>query len=78
VNNFRRGQLVCVRSGGPKMTVSTIGKPLVFCVWFDDAGVKHDEGFEPETLEPWEEREARETRHAREWDNRAEEYDPLV
>jgi uncharacterized protein YodC (DUF2158 family) len=49
--DFQPGDVVILRSGGPKMTVSKITKraiakkDLVFCVWFNRAGKKIEGAF---------------------------------
>ena len=50
---FKPTDVVQVRSGGPRMTVTQVGErlgePTVWCVWFD--GVKKHEGtFSPAAL----------------------------
>lgn len=52
--NFKAGDIVVLKSGSPKMTVSAVaaqmGKMKVFCDWFD--GPKQSHGvFSPEALE---------------------------
>jgi uncharacterized protein YodC (DUF2158 family) len=46
-NQFKPGDVVVLRSGGPKMTVMRVGKdsfdaPSLLCVWFE--GTKREEG----------------------------------
>lgn len=55
-NTFAVGDIVQLKSGGPKMTVMRVGpkvpraSPVVFCAWFD--GTKKFEGdFPPDALE---------------------------
>lgn len=50
------GEVVQLKSGGPKMTVRAVGAandgtPWVSCQWFSDEGVKSAE-FHPEALQP--------------------------
>jgi len=52
---FKPGDVVTLKSGGPKMTVAQVGnaamsgEPTVWCVWFD--GVKKlEETFPPDAL----------------------------
>lgn len=52
---FKPGDVVALKSGGPKMTVTQVGianltgEPTVWCVWFD--GVKKlEDTFPPESL----------------------------
>jgi uncharacterized protein YodC (DUF2158 family) len=51
---FKPTDVVRVRSGGPKMTVSQVGErygdPTVWCVWFDK-GKKFEDTFHPDALE---------------------------
>lgn len=58
---FKVGDKVRLKSGGPEMTVESIGnnalpgepKRTLYCVWFEKDGVsKHSDTFEPETVEP--------------------------
>ncbi len=50
---FRKGDVVKLKSGGPLMTVSNIGEYLgeqkVWCVWFEKTK-KFEETFAPEVL----------------------------
>jgi uncharacterized protein YodC (DUF2158 family) len=53
VNQFKAGDVVQLKSGGPKMTVTEIelfnGKPVVYCSWF--VGTKQEKSdFTPEAL----------------------------
>jgi uncharacterized protein YodC (DUF2158 family) len=39
-DNFKAGDIVQLKSGGPQMTVTTVGKdsfqaPTVWCTWFE-------------------------------------------
>lgn len=34
-NNFKPGDIVELKSGGPDMTISSIENGSVFCQWFD-------------------------------------------
>jgi uncharacterized protein YodC (DUF2158 family) len=52
---FEKGDVVQLKSGGPKMTVSNTGKDMydqekVWCVWFEKTK-KFEDTFEPEILE---------------------------
>jgi len=52
---FKVGDVVMLKSGGPKMTVSFVSDEsgLIECTWFDKSGErKHDE-FSPDTLTEW-------------------------
>lgn len=58
--DFVPGDLVCLRSGGPTMTVEQVGKTMmsvddeVFVVWFERVGAKQvvqRETFAPALLE---------------------------
>jgi uncharacterized protein YodC (DUF2158 family) len=54
---FKAGDVVRLKSGGPKMTVTQTGKTAmlgedaVWCVWFDGQK-KFSDTFAPEALEP--------------------------
>lgn len=55
---FEVGDIVQLKSGGPKMTVASIGpqsslggKDYVWCKWFDSHDVDHEEGYDDKTLE---------------------------
>ena len=59
--NFKKGDVVVMRSGGPKMTVADIGdysgsgtgpKDGVKCQWFDKAK-RFDEVFDAEVLKAY-------------------------
>jgi uncharacterized protein YodC (DUF2158 family) len=54
---FKRGDTVKLKSGGPVMTVTNVGKDMadeekVWVTWFNDKGELKQSSFEPETLEP--------------------------
>jgi uncharacterized protein YodC (DUF2158 family) len=46
---FRLGSIVVLKSGGPDMTVASIGEDGVICVWFEGKRCTR-KTFEPETL----------------------------
>jgi uncharacterized protein YodC (DUF2158 family) len=49
-NNFKAGDVVVLKSGGPKMTVTRVEGSHVFCSWF--VGTKSEKGnFPPDALE---------------------------
>jgi uncharacterized protein YodC (DUF2158 family) len=59
-DEFKPGDLVRVKSGGPLMTVEQVGitamlqEPAVWCVWFEKVGnkqVPQKETFSPNVLE---------------------------
>ncbi|KVH41635.1 YodC family protein [Burkholderia diffusa] len=57
-NGFRVGDVVTLKTGGPRMTVTYAG-PVVFddadwliCQWFDDGGHFRQEMFHHETVLP--------------------------
>jgi uncharacterized protein YodC (DUF2158 family) len=56
--NFKPGDIVRLKSGGPVMTVERVedegaGKIFVYCVWFDDKAKQTRGHFRPEALDPW-------------------------
>ena len=57
MTEFKKGDTVRLKSGGPPMTVTQSGKSmygqeLVWVVWFDEKNIKHDDTFPPEALMP--------------------------
>ena len=54
---WKIGDVVKLKSGGPKMTVTTVdrarsGNPIVWCMWFDEKGPeKRESTFPPDALE---------------------------
>ncbi|PZU29860.1 MAG: DUF2158 domain-containing protein [Stenotrophomonas sp.] len=50
---FKPGDVVVLRSGGPKMTVSSLEGSRVWCVWFDAAGVPQSKVFERAILKDY-------------------------
>lgn len=53
-NPLRVGEVVSLKSGGPRMTVVEVGEKegdMVRVVWLDGVGVMHTEGFIPGLLE---------------------------
>ena len=53
-DQFKPGDVVILKSGGPKMTVSRVGavngKPTVWCDWFEGAKKIHG-AFDPNSLQ---------------------------
>ncbi len=54
---FKIGDTVCLKSGGPTMTVTAIGSDddgtaWISCMWFDDKQNKQDSTFPANALEP--------------------------
>ena len=49
--NFKAGDEVQLKSGGPKMTIETLDGDGAFCIWFSGLDKKSDL-FEPATLKP--------------------------
>lgn len=54
---FKKGDVVLLKSGGPRMTVTDTGdysphasEDGVNCVWFDQKEVKHEEVFDAAAL----------------------------
>jgi uncharacterized protein YodC (DUF2158 family) len=55
MNEFKTGDTVVLKSGGPLMTVQWIGEymgapNMVSCTWFDDKKVRKTEVFDPDIL----------------------------
>lgn len=55
-DQFKPGDVVMLKSGGPKMTVNDVGpdfggKPKVWCTWFEGPK-KFNDAFEPTSLKP--------------------------
>lgn len=54
--DFKAGDIVVLKSGGPKMTIKSFEKDafskgtLVKCVWFDDNNKQKQKMFVPESL----------------------------
>ena len=54
---FKKGDLVRLKSGGPKMTVTDVGQAAytqedtVWVRWFDEKGKVENDTFSPESLE---------------------------
>lgn len=65
---FKAGDIVRLKSGGPKMTVEKVGETYmtgeqgVWCVWFEKIGnkqnVKQQETFSPVLLEHYKQNDA--------------------
>jgi uncharacterized protein YodC (DUF2158 family) len=47
---FNPGDVVRLKSGGPKMTVVHVADDEVFCEWFDDKKEPQSRGFSPVSL----------------------------
>lgn len=56
MDDFKKGDMVKLKSGGPKMTIDDIGKynyndfDQAKCVWFEKDNVKQESVFSLETL----------------------------
>lgn len=49
-NGFEKGDIVQLKSGGPKMTVNSVGEDgKIYSVWFKGAALESGR-FQPETL----------------------------
>lgn len=51
MTEFTPGDVVRLKSGGPKMTVLETQSSAVTCKWFDRNGKLHSDGFETALLE---------------------------
>jgi uncharacterized protein YodC (DUF2158 family) len=51
-SGFKKGDVVQLKSGGPKMTITNPRQTdgTVFCEWFDKDGDRQNGAFEPESL----------------------------
>ena len=47
---FQPGDTVCLKSGGPRLTVRDISSYAATCIWFDQAGEVRTYSFAPATL----------------------------
>ena len=53
--NFKKGDVVILKSGGPKMTVKSIQENKIICVWWDEKTNDYKEReFEEDLLEKYE------------------------
>ena len=50
MNDFKRGDVVMLKSGGPKMTIDQIEANQVWCDWFEGSK-KISDTFPPTSLE---------------------------
>jgi uncharacterized protein YodC (DUF2158 family) len=56
-HDFKKGDVVRLKSGGPRMTVAELGEgaihgqSLVSCTWFDERNNPHSQAFDPDVLE---------------------------
>nr|WP_281722858.1 DUF2158 domain-containing protein [Nitrosomonas nitrosa] len=48
---LKKGDVVRLKSGGPKMTIKFIEGETVACVWFNEKNQKQEAAFEAEMLE---------------------------
>jgi uncharacterized protein YodC (DUF2158 family) len=64
---FKVGDVVCLKSGGPQMTVSDIVADGVYCQWFDGK-TRHDDIVNPVTLDLWADYEDRWQQKIENWD----------
>jgi uncharacterized protein YodC (DUF2158 family) len=47
---FKKGDLVKLKSGGPIVTVVEVEPNNLRCSWFDQSGKRHFDYFDPETV----------------------------
>jgi uncharacterized protein YodC (DUF2158 family) len=47
---FQVGDVVQLKSGGPRMTVERIDQEIVYCSWFPQGDIRRTEAFNVETL----------------------------
>ena len=47
---FKPGDVVRLKSGGPMMTVAHVGDDEIYCEWFDDKKEPQGRGFSPVSL----------------------------
>ena len=45
------GDIVRLKSGGPKMTISALDDSQATCIWFDRNGKRHEQAFALVTVE---------------------------
>jgi uncharacterized protein YodC (DUF2158 family) len=50
-DEFKKGDVVVLKSGGPSMTVHEVQSSQLYCIWFDGTK-KLGDYFDPETVEP--------------------------
>ena len=50
MENFKKGDVVRFKSGGPRMTILAINGSEITCQWFDDKKIVQSQEFEPEQL----------------------------
>ena len=51
MSDFIKGDVVRLKSGGPKMTVLSIGTSTLTCQWFDRNGKMHTSDFDLEMVD---------------------------
>jgi len=51
MSDFTKGDIVRLKSGGPKMTVSSVKATAIACQWFDRNGKTHKSDFDVEMVE---------------------------
>ena len=47
---FQIGDIVMLRSGGPKMTIERVVMGICFCTWFDKQARQRNGQFDPDML----------------------------
>lgn len=54
MSNFKVGDIVILKSGGPKMTVETIqDEEFIVCIWFNEKQETHQKKFHQDLLKKY-------------------------
>jgi uncharacterized protein YodC (DUF2158 family) len=70
------GDVVCLKSGGPQMTVSDVVADGIYCEWFD-GNTRRNDIFNPLTVELWSDYDDRWRRKIENWDEGHNDSEPL-